>query len=329
MSRTWQTTALVWAVMAWMMLIPAGCDDGGAEGAAETETPDVTTDAGHGGDVRAPDVVEDTAPDPGPTGPTDGELAALTYNVHGLPEAISKVDPVAQMTDIAPLLGAFDLVGLQEDFMAEAHEVILEASPHLFRVWFSDLVEDRRVFGSGLTILAEHEPADVDAVHYETCHGRFEHASDCLASKGFQRVRLRLSDHEGATLDVYNTHLDAGGSEGDEAARATQVAQIIDSLSTWSAGRAVVLLGDLNLHADEPPDLETLTALMNGGDLTDSCAAVACPEPNHIDRVLVRDGDDLALEVLDWRNEDAFFDEDGAPLSDHPAISARIGWSVK
>lgn len=317
------------ATLSWVLLACDGGDppvkrEAEATEARGSDDPETAID-GHdaAAEVAGPEAPVEPAP------PREGELRALTYNVQGLPEAVTNKDPALQMAGIAPLLGAFQLVGLQEHFMEAPHEALIAAIPHALQAWFSDLVGDDRIFGSGLAVLADREALDVDAVHYDECNGRFDQANDCLASKGFQRVRLRLSAAVGATVDVYNTHLDAGGSVGDQAARAAQVAQLVESLTTWSAGRAAVLLGDLNLRANDPADVPALAALLDGGGLVDACEAVGCPEPNHIDRVLVRGGGAIRLEPLAWRREEQFVDDHGEPLSDHPAISATLRWSLE
>ena len=45
-----------------------------------------------------------------------GSFTALTYNVAGLPEGISGSNPETNMQMISPLLNAYDLVLIQEDF---------------------------------------------------------------------------------------------------------------------------------------------------------------------------------------------------------------------
>ena len=54
---------------------------------------------------------------------------------------------------------------------------------------------------------------------------------------------------------------------------------------------------------------------------------VGCSEPDHIDRLMFREAAGLSLEPLEWTNELDFFDSDGVPLSDHPALSAVFAWS--
>jgi len=49
--------------------------------------------------------------------PNTGEISALTYNVAGLPEgANADQHPTIHMQLISPLLNAYDIVNVQEDF---------------------------------------------------------------------------------------------------------------------------------------------------------------------------------------------------------------------
>lgn len=263
-----------------------------------------------------------------PDTPTEGEFVALTYNVHGLPDPITGNDTSARLEALAPMLAPFGVVGLQEDFLEDEHQVVAELAGHPFRTWFEDVLDDR-AFGSGLSLFSRPEHVAVHTRHYDTCHGRYDHGSDCLASKGVQMVRIRLAPSPGAEIDVYNTHLDAGGSPGDREAREQQIGTVLSMIAEHSAGRAVVLLGDTNLHADREHGAAQLDRLLQEAGLSDACEATGCPEPNHIDRILFRSGERLRLRVERWRRESSFVDERGRPLSDHPALSATLRWELR
>jgi len=265
--------------------------------------------------------------DTGTPPPTEGSFTALTYNVHGLPDALTGDDGNARMNAIAPLIEGFDIVGLQETFDPDKHELLTAASTHEVHTWFDDKVEDGRAYGSGLAVLSRVGTlVEVFEEHYEQCHGVLDSSSDCLASKGFQVVRLDLGG--GVELDVYNTHHEAGGEKEDEAVRATQVDQVIASMDGRSAGRAILFMGDTNLRPSDAPDAEQLARYAAAG-LRDACVEVGCAEADHIDRFLLRDSDALQLTVEGWANEPAFYDGEGVPLSDHPAISAVVGWALR
>jgi hypothetical protein len=49
---------------------------------------------------------------------------------------------------------------------------------------------------------------------WENCH---DSAADCLSLKGFSFARTTLPS--GATVDVYNLHMEAGGDPEDDALR--------------------------------------------------------------------------------------------------------------
>jgi endonuclease/exonuclease/phosphatase family metal-dependent hydrolase len=262
-------------------------------------------------------------PGAGPA-PAEGELHFLTYNVHGLPPAITGDDTSARMVEIAPLLGAFDVVGLQEDFDDTNHQVLADASEHRTQRRFDELLTEEKVYGSGLAVFADLLEVDYLHEHYRDCNGFVDAASDCLASKGFQALRLELAP--GATVDVYNSHLEAGGGAADNAARHENVTQLIEAMNGWSAGHSVVFLGDTNLRKSDPDDLPELERWIGEAGLVDACEAVDCPNQDHIDRLFVRPGSGVTWEVLSWADESAFFDEEGTPLSDHPALSSRMRW---
>ena len=82
-------------------------------------------------------------------------------------------------------------------------------------------------------------PYDVDdeRVRWTSCQ---LDSGDCLTPKGFTFMRVRLA--EGVFLDFYN----AWTNDGDEASRASNLAQLTAFIRTHSAGNAVVVTGDTN-----------------------------------------------------------------------------------
>lgn len=256
--------------------------------------------------------------------PDEGRLTLLTYNVHGLPAFITGDETLARQAAIAPLLAPFDVIGLQEDFMDEGHALLLGAAPHRSRLRFAALVADDRVYGSGLTSLARLPVVFHTSAHFRTFHGLLASGSDGLASKGFQLLRVELAP--GVELDVYNSHLDAGGAEGDQEARAAQVAQLTAAMQDVSGDRAVVFLGDTNLGASHGRDPETLTRWLEATRLTCACAAARQTCCGRIDRVLVRGGAGVELTVTRWGVAPGFTDAQGRPLSDHEPLLAELCW---
>ena len=249
----------------------------------------------------------------------------LTYNIHGLPELVTNDDTPERIRQLSPLLNDYAFVGLQEDWDDSNHTVILENTDHPYTDYFDDTIDSDRVYGSGLAVLSDFPFVSITQTHYEQCHGLLDGASDCFASKGFQRAEISLNEEQ--SLFVYNTHLEAGGGDEDNLARDAQVDQLLDSMASLSPESPIVLMGDLNLRPTDPSDVPLLDRLHASG-LLDSCQETECSEANHIDQILFRSSSTVDLTALHWSRESHFIDDNGVDLSDHPAISATISWEV-
>lgn len=259
----------------------------------------------------------------GDTGvPRSGRFTALTYHVHGLPPELVGDDTPARMAEIAPLLDDFNAVGLQEVWRSDYEDTLTAASHRAARIDFTDQLDDGKEYGSGLVVPSDLAPTEVFTEDSTACNGYLDGGGGCFASKGF--IVARLPRGEGA---LYDTHLEA--ENGDAGARALQVDQLVASLHGRSAGRAVLLLGDMNMDATDPADADLFERLLDEGGLADVCQLLDRPEPDPIDHLLIRDGDRTELAARASANEPAFYDDAGAPLSDHPALSATIEWSTR
>jgi len=252
---------------------------------------------------------------------TSGSFSLLTYNVHGLPPGITGDDTEARLRAISPRLGAFDVAALQEDFFFT--ELLMEAVEHPWVHQFHETLPGRATH-SGLTLVSVLPLVEAHGESWAVCHGVLDSASDCLGSKGLQLARLELGP--GASVDVCNLHMEAGGGEEDEAARSQQVEQLLAALAHRSAGRALIVVGDTNLRPSDEADLPLLERLRAAAELEDVCDTTACPEPDHIDRFLFRSGWEVVLRAESWTRQTNFVDDSGQALSDHPALSARFRW---
>lgn len=257
-----------------------------------------------------------------------GSLRVLTYNVHGLPDIVTGSDHdlggADRMARIAPLLRDFDLVGLQEDWQAPNHAILVDDAAQSVADWFDTPRGPDRAYGAGLTQLAGVGTVQAYAeTWYDTCYGFLDGASDCFASKGFQAMTLDLGD--GAVLTWLNTHHEAGSGPEDDVARTAQVSQVLDALDALPADHAVLFTGDFNLHGGDPEDAVELGRYEAAG-LRNGCKEVSCPEPDRIDILWVRDGTGLALQVDDWAMQAAFVDDQGQALSDHDALAITLTW---
>lgn len=253
----------------------------------------------------------------------ESSLTVVTYNVHGLPSFVTGDDTPGRMRLISPLLGAFDLVGLQEDFMPDAHALLMGAVRHAARGRF-DRTLTGRFYGSGLTFLADRRVVLEATEHFEAYSGVIDGANDGMASKGIHLARVELAP--GVELDLWNTHMDAGGGKGDIEARAAQLVQIEAALRARSAGRAILFIGDTNLNEKRPADQAALARFLEATGLRCACVATREGCCARIDRILWRSGIGVELRPIEWGVAPGFTWEQGKPLSDHEPIRAVIRW---
>lgn len=254
--------------------------------------------------------------------PASGEFSLLTYNVAGLPQGVSASNPEKNIPLISPLLNKFDLALVQEDFYY--HEQLRAQAQHPYQsipkapaAQFTD--------GDGLNQFSDFPFANFLREPWQHCSN--DDASDCLAKKGFSAAETEIAP--GIIIDVYNLHLDAGGTAEDITARERQIEQLIRRVQARSAGRAVIIAGDTNLRTDSRREDDVmLETLLTELDLSDACRALGCGI-EQIDRVLFRSSDELTLSPLSWQLDPDFVDESGRSLSDHPAVSVVFQWDFQ
>ena len=259
--------------------------------------------------------------------PKTAELSLLVYNTHGLPELIAGDKPRERFPKIGELTKGYDLSLLQEDF---AHHVLL--LQYVRRPADAVQGSDARIpkcivcSGSGLTLVS-NLPKSVWQVRssfkpFDTCSGWVSGLNDCFAQKGFQLITLENT--LGHQILMVNTHLDAGRSELDREARASQLDQIALTLEKEAGSSAILLAGDLNLHWETPLDNEllqnfvqrlNLVAAQKGGDVSSGWQT--------LDYIYYRSSKKTNLSLMS-SGEDVAFTSEGKPLSDHPALFANF-----
>ena len=254
------------------------------------------------------------------------ELSVLTYNVHGLASWLVSDQPERRLPQVSRLINAYDVALIQEDFSYP--ELLRESAEHAVVVdgngsRFASASLFTFLKGSGLTTFVDLPPERIATVlpePYGSCSGWFAAANDCWATKGFLLVRLRIAPD--LELDVVQTHLDAGRSAEDRQVRARQLDQLRARLIGFSAGRALIVAGDLNLRRDDPADRALLAEFVDWLSLHDTGARGA-GDWRGLDYILYRGGEELGLEVLE-AGEAPEFVHGGEPLSDHPALFTRF-----
>lgn len=304
----------------------AGAEDEGGETPGETrDEPSTSTESQTSTETET----ETETGEEGQPAPA-GEFSLLTYNVAGLPQGVSSSNPEVNIPRISPLLNAYDLVLVQEDFYYHAELGAETTHPHRTTPWAD--VPDIADLGDGLNRFSNYPMADHDRTAWYACNGNIDCASDCLATKGWSFARTTLDPNTGlgppVEIDIYNLHMEAGGCPMDFEIRLQSAHDLVEEIAARSPGRAVIVAGDFNLHETDPEDLEPLMILLETPGLTDACLAVDCGDLR-IDKVFFRGSEALELEALSWDTPDEFVTPEGEDLSDHLPVGVRFAYTPR
>ena len=255
-----------------------------------------------------------------------GELSLLTYNIAGLPEWISSAETPrsTSIREIGRLIENFDLVNLQEDF--NYNQALYQDNIHPFRT----VSKGRVPFGDGLSTLSNYPILKSERMTWQACSG-----SDCLTPKGFSFMRVLLAKN--VSIDVYNLHATAQNNVKAIVARGKNLDQSAEFVQEYSAGQALIIMGDFNAHyafwddniADFSQQLnlsDGWVELNNKGELPEkrrdfvaNHALKVHDECESIDKIFIRDSEQLQFIPRSYKVEqDLFSTADGRPLSDHP-----------
>lgn len=133
-----------------------------------------------------------------------GTFDLLTYNIAGLPEWISDNGIPGSKDKNTERIGSiiaqqgYDVVHVQEDF--SYHKELYSKDNHPHRTKTKGNVP----FGDGLNTLSNYPFSNFDRNKWDKC---YINEADCLTPKGFTYMRMNI---DGAEIDFYNLHADAG-----------------------------------------------------------------------------------------------------------------------
>jgi endonuclease/exonuclease/phosphatase family metal-dependent hydrolase len=277
------------------------------------------------------------------SGRDDGMISVLSYNIRGLFPFGATDRPGKRVPTIGWLANKYDVVLFQEDLEYQGDL----AAQMLGKVGFRGNgvgSDPRRLvpkvlltplalliphfwppYGSGLSSFADDrliaDRDDVDRVAYGICSGWFDAPADCWAAKGFLRIGLRMPN--GAEVDVYTTHLDAGPDQASVSARWKQLNLLATAIERRNGARGVIVAGDLNIAYNRSGDGWVLDDFRRRLGLLDSGAGAELAHWRERDYLLYRDGTRAKISVERAGEAREFVNRDRA-LSDHPAIYAHL-----
>lgn len=261
------------------------------------------------------------------------EFSVVTYNVQSRPWLD---DTVEKLPKISPLLAGYDVVTIQECF--ENHAMLWASSGYPNRAYFGSLMHPFKLANSGLSTLSRLPMDKAEMEHYRR-HGEWQNR---VASKGILMTRLKAGAW---TLDVYNTHMEAGGKPEAQPARMDQARQVVEFVTRNSPPEhAVIVCGDFNMmplradrgsaeyspkHFDSEEDWQGRTSafqvMFEGLGLRDASDELFGPTREDIERFLFRAPAGAELTPLSLEQDhQRFRREDGSALSDGSPYIARF-----
>ena len=250
------------------------------------------------------------------------DLNLLTYNIHGLNPIIAGDDPYNRIPIILSKIAEYDIIFFQENWiydnnsfssMMESYNVFSTSYSKFF--WPINKLINSNGAGLSLAISKSIDLIDSSEHLFEYCSGWLSKDNDCLASKGFQHLRVRI---DGQILDLYNTHFDAGRSESDKNARLSQLNQLQKYIKVNSANYPVIIAGDLNILY-ESIEYKIIDSFIidNKFALADWSSDLSKSKFGKLDYILYKSSNETNINF-----EKCKVDTNLRGLSDHPAIQA-------
>lgn len=270
-----------------------------------------------------------------PDMPNSGEINALTYNVAGLPEGINPDQhPTKHMQLVSPLLNAYNVVNVQEDFYY--HDSLYK---YITLPYKSTYVAESGL-GDGLNCVSTIPFIDYTRIAWTDCNG-----TDCFTPKGFTYSRLRFN--KDVFVDLYNILCNAGSDSADLAARRKNILQLCAYIDAHSAGNAIILMGDFNCRYTRIGDnirevddrglknvwVELLRSgvlpLQDGNSLTDCSPNATNATCETVDKIYYRSSSKITLTPTSYKLDGTeFYDSDNDPLSDHRPMNAKFNYQI-
>jgi endonuclease/exonuclease/phosphatase family metal-dependent hydrolase len=172
-------------------------------------------------------------------------LRVLTYNIFGLPPAISKAGKERwRYPVIAQQISAYDIVVIQEAWDRDTRALVDESG---FPYHAHGPKPHQLMGANGLVTLSKFPIKQVRFLEFEDCVG-----FDCFAKKGALMIRVELPS--GREIVVVNTHLNAWSKDlsGDpgQRTRLKQIQQLLFWIWEQSPFDPVLLMGDFNADQD-------------------------------------------------------------------------------
>jgi endonuclease/exonuclease/phosphatase family metal-dependent hydrolase/archaellum component FlaG (FlaF/FlaG flagellin family) len=264
----------------------------------------------------------------------EAEFDVMTWNIQDIWAQLDEAQEIGIRNFVSFIYP--DVLGLQEDFERNLWDRIGITGKYFYNIMPSLIpagwdIPCIKIYGNGLATFTNLPLGYQDTQNiWEGCSGCLmddEFLFDCHAAKGFTFAHLFAPplDNRNYKIHFYNLHTDAGNNINDLLARNDQLnVQLNDFMNTNSAGKAVIIVGDFNLHQG------TLDDTILEGFMAAQGLQMSCPlsqktnddRDNKLDFILYRSGNKVKLTKLDCR---VHYDWNGVDLStycDHYPVHA-------
>ena len=297
------------------------------------------------------------------------EFTAASLNVDGMPPSllggIVKLNPDAKEGAGAKAIGegiaskGWDIIALSEDF--NYHSELMEplsnyynAGTHRGKLTNKIDVLTSPFDTDGLGFLWGKNKATVSGeswTMWNTRNGKTDQGSDELIKKGFRYYCVDFGN--GLSVDVYIHHMDAETGEADNAARESQIAQLVDVILASNNKRPIIIMGDTNCRYTRDNLKELLFKRINddprftiqdpwiefnyAGNYDDPVLqvgqgslmvdALGYGKGEVVDKIFYinnTDADGTTLRAESYTSATDFTSADGQPLSDHYPVVAKF-----
>ena len=167
-----------------------------------------------------------------------------------------------------------------------------------------------------------------------------QNGADGMIDKGFRFYQVQMAP--GVVVDVYILHMDAETDPGDNAARASQIDQLMAAVNANDNGNPIIIMGDTNCRYTRDPlestiiaagfsdpwiDLERDGVYPQMGDESLIVGDLGYQKGEVVDKVFYKDGTNVKLDATKYFVDAEGYTNEGGLLGDHPPVIVTFEYS--
>lgn len=167
-----------------------------------------------------------------------------------------------------------------------------------------------------------------------------QNGADGMIDKGFRFYQVQMAP--GVVVDVYILHMDAETDPGDNAARASQIDQLMAAVNANDNGNPIIIMGDTNCRYTRDPlqekiigagfsdpwiDLEREGVYPKMGDESLMVGDLGYQKGEVVDKVFYKNGTNVKLDATKYFVDAEGYTDEGGLLGDHPPVIVTFEYS--